>query len=68
MSMEEYANSRHKKEIQSINITKASNGYVVTVSNGDYNEKKSVYDSIDGVVECVRSKLGGKREGSSSVG
>lgn len=63
-SMVEYASSKKKNgSVQSITIRKAEGGYIVDVSHEDYGigGRPRVYSDIAGVLECVKSKLGGKK-------
>lgn len=65
-TMEEYAKKRNKKksEVTGVNISKAANGFIVRVEHSDYDapgrRNQVVYENIEGVLKCVKEKLGGK--------
>ncbi len=61
-SMEEYAAKKSDKKVTGVNISKAKNGFIVRVEHNDYsNSDQTVYQDIAGVLECVKSKLGGSK-------
>lgn len=48
-----------------VTVRQADNGgYIVSTYDENYSRKESVYEDIEGVVECIQSKLGkGKKKG-----
>lgn len=46
-----------------VTVKKAENGgYIVRYYDESYSSKEAVYADMDGVIECLNHKLGGKKK------